>query len=207
MRSCFYSLLFVALMVLPAQTVRAEKTVAGRNLAGWSADLNHENFIARLRAVKSLGPFGSAAVEPLTAALDDKHPGVQYWAASHLGAIGLEAKPATKKLRILSKNSDQPAVALAATYALCEITGPEKHLAKLSEYLKYPERGMACSAAEFLGKLGPKAVAAVPALEAAYRNNDRVPGKKSKGNRDYHIRGACQNALRNIVPGWKLASK
>ena len=110
-------------------------------------------------------------------------------------------------LRKLSKSKDQPAIAMAATYAICGITGPEKHLDKLAEYLNYPERGMACSAAEFLGKLGPKASAAVPALEAAFRNNDRVPGKKGKGNRDYHIRGACQNALRKIVPGWKLSAK
>ncbi len=167
------------------------KKVAGRTLEQWAADLDSENEIVRLRAAKSLGPFGDAATKTLIKALDDQSAGVQYWAAYHLGPIGEKAKTAIDKLKAIKANKQHPGTAMAAAYALCRIEGVKPHIDLLIERTHHPERGMACSAAEFLGMIGPDAKAAVPTLE-----------KHQKGHKDYHVKGACQNALRKIVPGW-----
>ena len=53
----------IALLIAPlAQAVQEDRPiVAGRTLEGWARDLDSENEIVRLRAVKSLGPFGEQA--------------------------------------------------------------------------------------------------------------------------------------------------
>ncbi len=70
------------------------KTVAGRTIAGWSADLPSQNAVVRLRAVRSLGSFGSPAVPALTDALRDSDAGVRAAAAGALGEIGPPAAAA-----------------------------------------------------------------------------------------------------------------
>ena len=42
--------------------VTNETKVAGRTMVEWQADLSSSNEIIRLRAVKSLGPFGTDAI-------------------------------------------------------------------------------------------------------------------------------------------------
>lgn len=185
-----------------AEQAKPVKEVAGRTLGQWVVDLDSPNEFVRLRAVKSLLPFGKAAVPPLSRALGDKHIGVQYWAASHLGDLKTAPKPAIATLRKMEAGKNE-ALAMAAAYALCQIEKPDGHITLLMLRLEYPERGMACCAAEFLGKLGTKAKAAVPALEAAYKRHDRKPGEKGKASADYHIRGASQNALRLILGKWQ----
>lgn len=185
--------------LLLSLSVQAQEKVAGRTVEGWAKDLDNKNEFVRLRAVKSLGPFGKKALEPLRKALDDKHPGVRYWAASHLGAIGTEAKLAIDRLYELKKDKNHPGVAMAAAFALCRIESVNPHIELLIQRLKYPERGMACASAEFLGRLGPKdGKSALPALERAFKDHER--GKKGA---DYHVQGAAQNALRKINPNWK----
>lgn len=189
------------LLLGPSIQVDEPKFVAGRTLAEWTVDLDSPNEFVRLRAAKSMRPFGKAAVASLTKALGDKHLGVQYWAASHLGDAGSATADAIARLRKLEADKN-PATSMAAAYALCRIEGPKDHIKLLVERLEYPERGMACCAAEFLGRLGPAGKSAVPALEAAFMRNDQKPGSQAKGG-DYHIRGASQNALRHILGEWK----
>ncbi len=167
--------------------------VAGRTLDGWTADLDSSNDIVRLRAVKSLRPFGAAATDALLESLNDDNAGVRYWAASHLGDVGARSKLTVKKLQSIESTEKNPGVAMAIAYALCRLEHVDGNIDLLIERLEYPERGMACSAAEFLGKLGPAGKPAVVALEKAFRR---------KGV-DYHVRGASQNALRKINPDWK----
>lgn len=176
-----------------AQSAKAAdptKVVAGRTLSGWVKDFDSQNELVRLRAVKSLGPFGESAVNALAKCLDDSSDGVKDWAADHLGAIGKsdakhpEAKQVIARLRNLESQKQK---AVAAAYALCRLDAPDGHISLLVERLGHPERGMACSAAEFLGKMGPSASAALKELESHFQLN-----------RDYHVKGACQNAIRKI---------
>ncbi|MDH3584773.1 MAG: HEAT repeat domain-containing protein [Phycisphaerae bacterium] len=200
------ALLSPVLPACAAATDAADRVVAGRTLSDWGRDLSSENRFVRLRAVKTLGAFGSSATALLIAALDDPAPGVRYWAASHLGSIGKPAAKAVPRLVALKSDTEHTGVAMAAAFALCTIKGVDGYLGFLADQLESPERGMACSAAEFLGRLGTAAAAAVPALETAYKRHNRKPGQKGPSGADYHVRGAVQNALRKIQPGWKPES-
>lgn len=169
------------------------KKVAGRTLAEWQVDLSSTNEIVRLRAVKSLGPFGMSAVTILQKCLSDESDAVQYWAADHLGSIGPKVSKSKSRANVVDsleaiiKASPEKAVSMAAAYALFKVDAKEEHLDLVIKRLSHGERGMACSAAEFLGKIGSPAKSALPELQ-----------KKYKEHGDYHVRGACLNAIRKI---------
>ncbi len=184
----------------PAQSSPSQ--IAGRSLEQWAKDLDHPQEVVQARAVIHLGLFGSRAVPVLVRCLDHPSEAVRYWACSHLGR--LEPEPTAEmlaKLRRLKNDSQHPACALAAAYALCCLEGPEKHIHVLIQAVQHPEPGMALAAADFLGRLGPRARAAVPALEKVartfYQKVRRHP------HRVYHVDRAAENALKRIVPGWK----
>jgi uncharacterized sulfatase len=121
------------------------------------------------------------------------HPddAVCYWAASHLGDIGVAGRPALSAVEARMARAPL-AVQIALAYAGCRIDEPTgERLQVLRSGLSFPERGMACSAAEFLGRIGPPARAALPALEAALKQHAERGG-------DYHVRGAAQNAIRQV---------
>ena len=80
MHVCLATLIWPLLIGTGSLQTEAPKSVAGRTLAEWTADLDSPNEFVRLRAAKSLRPFGKAAVPSLVKALADKHIGVQYWA-------------------------------------------------------------------------------------------------------------------------------
>lgn len=174
-------------------TADEPQKVAGRTVEGWAEELKSDNRIVRLRAAKSLGAFGEAAAKPLVAALESEDAGVRYIAAAHLGRIGGQPlRDAVEPLMEIRQDETQPAVQLAAAFALFKADAGEAELKLLADRLSDPERGMACSAAEFLGWIGPAAEPAIPALEKAYAAN------KPGGKGDYHVGGAAQNALRKI---------
>ena len=173
--------------------VTNEKKVAGKTMVEWKADLSSSNEIIRLRAVKSLGPFGTDAITILNDCLSDESDAVQYWAADHLGTIGAEVAESKNRagviesLRRIIKSSPDKAVSMAAAYAHFKIDSSAEHLELIIRRLSHRERGMACSAAEFLGKIGPPAKAALPELQSKYKDHG-----------DYHVRGASLNAIRKI---------
>ncbi|MDG2222493.1 MAG: HEAT repeat domain-containing protein [Rubripirellula sp.] len=176
--------------------VAAPATVAGQTIQQYANDLDHENRVVRLRAVKSLGVFGASAAEPLRRALDHQDAAVRYTAAVHLGRIGGETLEASQqRLQQLADDETSFAVQMAASFALCRQGLVEEHLPLLVQGLKFPERGTACSAAELIGQLGPSAAAAVDPLQQIY--DQHRPGVKGG---DYHIGGAAKNALGKVRP-------
>ena len=160
--------------------VTNETKVAGRTMVEWQADLSSSNEIIRLRAVKSLGPFGTDAITILNDCLSDESDAVQYWAADHLGTIGAEVAESKNRagviesLRRIIKSSPDKAVSMAAAYAHFKIDSSAEHLELIIRRLSHRERGMACSAAEFLGKIGPPAKAALPELQSKYKGSRRL---------------------------------
>lgn len=188
-----FSLTTVAFAVeLPVEV--GPPTVAGRTVQQYDIDLDHEDRVVRLRAVKSLGAFGASAAEPLRDALDHQDAAVRYTAAVHLGRIGGETlKAAQQRLQQLAGDETSFAVRMAASFALCRQGLLEEHLPLLIQGLKFPERGTSCSAAELIGQLGPSADAAIEPLQQIYDRHR--PGVKGG---DYHIGGAAKNALRKV---------
>lgn len=175
----------------------APQSIAGRTLSQWTADLAHPNEFVRLRAAKTLRAFGRPAVPSLSRALSDRHAGVRYWAASHLGDFATASRETVSRLKSL-KSGEHPAVAMAAAYALCRVDSTDSHIELLIERLESSQRGTACCAAEFLGRLGSEGKPAVAALEAAFERH-----KRGVRGADYHVNGAAQNALRQILGQWE----
>ena len=163
----------------------AAEIVAGRSLTNWSSELNSTSPVVRRRAVLSVGAFGKEAVPILAQALSHDDDVVRYWAASELGDLGGDAKPAVESLRkMLGEKSI--GVRIAAAYALCRIEAVDEGLPTLLEGLKHRERGAWNASADFLARIGPPAKDAVATLEAE--------GKRG----DDHIADICNEALRRI---------
>ncbi len=188
--------------LLSSQVQSSEPLIAGRTLDQWAEMTTDTNRVVRLRAVKTLGAFGAPAKDALSDALSSPDAAVRYTAAVHLGRVAAKELDETTltTLKQLAADETQPAVQMAAAFALCRNSPNPQHLSLLIDRLDYPERGMSCSAAELLGMLGEDATAAVPALEKTFNKH----GKNSEG--DYHRGKAAQNALRKIVTGWEKPS-
>ncbi|MGB0579153.1 MAG: sulfatase-like hydrolase/transferase [Limisphaerales bacterium] len=186
-------LLFAILVIAVIQAnAAAPKYVAGRLLTDWVRDLDSENETRRLRAARTIGIFGESALVPLSKMLSREDPSIRYWAASHLGDLGSKAKRAVDSLKKTQAHNSQ-GVRMATAYALCRINDSSEHLGVLIDALQSKERGTACSAADFLGRLGPLAKKALPELEGVFRKH-----------KDYHIRGSAKNALRYVKNDFTL---
>jgi HEAT repeat protein len=195
---CRYRWLIAWTILLLAKPVTAEAEntqVTGATISQCVAQLEDEDRTIRCRAVRTLGVFEQAAAKPLTDALSHSDPAVRYLAAVHLGRIGgVGLKAASDELAKLADDEDSKSVQMAAAFALCRAGKVDEHLSLLIERLKYPERAMACSAAELIGNIGPAAARAISALEKAQDENQ--PG----GDGDYHLGGAAKAALRKVQP-------
>lgn len=180
--------IFIAAIVVGVHPLDAaiQEHVAGRLLEGWVKDLDSKNETRRLRAARTIGICGEAAIRPLTKMLTHEDPSVRYWAASHLGDLGEKAKEAIDSL-IANRSHPSFGVRMASAYALARVQGPKGNLGVLIEGLKSGERGAACCAADFIGRIGPPAKDALPELEKAFHNHE-----------DYHVKGSAKNALRFV---------
>ena len=167
----------------------AQKSVAGRSLSEWSADLAAKSRTRRLRAALTLPSFGADAVKPLVRALQHDDPAVVYWAASGLGDLAHKSaatKRVRKRLQALLGHKTI-GVRLSAAYALVRLGETEAGVGVLAKGLTHPHRGVACTAADFLARVGPPAADAVPSLRVAARHMD------------YHVKGAANEALKRIL--------
>lgn len=176
-----------------AQT-KSSRTIAGKTVDQYAQQLNDSDRVIRLRAIRSLGALGDSAGQALNAGLEHDDAAVRYIAAVELGRIGDQplgqAKP---RLKILAADQQSLSVRLAASYALCRAGEVSDHLPLLVTTLGHPIRGVACSAAELIGQIGPDAASAIEAMEVVYQKNQ--PGTR-KG--DPHLGGATANALRKL---------
>ncbi|MCX7420601.1 MAG: sulfatase-like hydrolase/transferase [Planctomycetia bacterium] len=188
MKSFRMLLAFVLVLSAAASITRCDEAiadVAGRTLEEWSSELKSPTPVVRRRAVLAIGAFGKNAVPVLTQALSHDDDVVRYWAASELGDLGGDAKPAVESLRkMLGEKSI--GVRIAAAYALCRVGLVDEGLLKLLEGLKHKDRGVWNASADFLARIGPPAKDAVATLEAE--------GKRG----DDHIADICNEALRRI---------
>lgn len=167
--------------------------IAGRGLSHYESMLPSEDRTVRLRAAKTLGAFGEAAASALTSALEHDDPAVRYTAAVHLGRIGGDGLGrAVDQLVKMRNDSSSLAGQQAAAFSLCRAGKVDEHLSLLVERLAYPERAMACSAAEMIGMIGPPAASAIETLEQVKLDNP------PSGKGDYHLGGAAGHAIRKL---------
>ena len=186
-------LLLVATSVV-ALAADPPELVAGKSLEQTSSDLDSQDRVVRLRAIRTLGVFGDPAGKALQTALDHEDPAVRYLAAEQLGMLGGESlQTAEPKLQKLAEDTASLSVQMAASFALCRSGKIDQHLPLLIQSLTYPERGTACSAAALIGNIGPQAKNAIAPLEAVHQKH-----RAGVKGGDYHRGGAAMNALRKI---------
>jgi len=148
--------------------------------------------MVRMRAAEALGyvgPGAKAAVPSLAEALKDPDQWVRNYAAQSLGRIGPDAAPAVAGLvaalqdqgirhsAIQSLEKIGPAAAEPAVPALIELvrspgepTGPEKSAS--GRYVPSQGAMTRVLAIKALGAMGPRAKAAIPALNGARKDED-----------------------------------
>lgn len=168
--------------------------IAGRSLEQWQSELQSDDATARRRAAESIGQFGPLAAETFVEMLDHEDDAIRYIGACHIGDHQTPASAKDQLRRLL--NGPSRGVQLAAAYALCRIGDLNAGLPVLEKGIYIKERGTACSAGEFLARIGPPASKLEDVIDA-----ERA--KQADGG-DYHVRGALQNALRHIRRDNKL---
>jgi HEAT repeat protein len=129
----------------------------------------------RAEFVDLLVEIGPAAVGPLAAALSDDSPLRRARAALALGRIGTAAKAAGPALTAALKD---PAVEVrvAAAEALWLSAEDAAAVAALADGLAADDRDLRLRCARFLGRMGPAARAAVPALVKSLADRSQSPG-------------------------------
>jgi HEAT repeat protein len=130
---------------------------------------------AAVSAFFKIGPAGETAVPQLIELLDDKL--IAQEAAMTLGRMGVKAKPATPALIRLLKTAEGYERLHAAEALWLIDQDYDTAVPALIESLKDPYLPILCDAARVLGKIGPRASAAVPALVAV---RDHKPKPRSK---------------------------
>ncbi len=162
--------------------------------------------VGAARAVAALGPKAKSAIPILIRIVDSAdHGAVRGAAAQALGQIGPPAKDAVPVLVRALRDTDFEVrgYAGAALVAIDMQAAEERAIPALIAALRptaisRSTREMMIAVAEALGVLGPKAEAAVPALE--YRATDEGPFPWSERRRgaDDKVRHAARKALEKV---------
>lgn len=142
-------------------------------LAALSASLlNDQETVVRREAASALAKFGKEAVPALEQALiKDKVGEVRQSAAYALQRIGDHGIPSL--LLALNSQDTDSRKQLFSVLSLYEIDAKRKTVLAVAELLKEEDSGLRHEAAAFLGNISGVAGAAIPALLAASRAEDK----------------------------------
>lgn len=167
----------VAAIVSVQKDPRQLSSVLGTALSDESPDVR----ASAIRALGNLGEAGSQHAPLLLELLDDTENRwhfytpdsagvrpVRYDSAMALADMGKEARVALAKLREMINDDSDSLVRVAAAFAVARLDDSSKDaMESLIAAVQFWERGYAVpqAAAEALGKLGPTANAALPALD------------------------------------------
>lgn len=176
----------VAAIVAVQKDPRSLSSVLGTVLSDKSPDVR----AAAIRALGDLGESGSQNVPHLLKLLEDPagrwhfytpdmampYP-VRHDAARALAGMGKDARVALAKLREMMTDDSDPLVCIAAAFAIAKLdNAPKDAMEYLIAAVQDDEEGTRGpqAAAELLGKLGPKAHAALPALGDALKHPESM---------------------------------
>lgn len=151
--------------VLP-ESVDGEKRAFGRSVSEWVDDLNAEDALLRLRAIKSLGVAGAEMTSVFTALLEDWDSAMVHWAAVMLGLCGEEAPDALRALR-KTLGHEAASARLGAAQALCMLGRPSEALPAALDALQHENAIVRLYAIRIVEAVGPEVDEAREALEQA----------------------------------------
>ena len=207
MRCIFAAILIFSLTPISSTNADEEKSkekepeVDGRKLSEWVQQLKTGDIGERQGAVLALGKIGPKGVPALADALKDKEVvNVRLWAAWGLRKNGADAKAAVPKLELALKDESY-LVRIEVAKALWAIAEHKKAIPALIELLNDKDPNARWGAAESLGWIGPKAKAAVPALQKALDDTGLAGSVNPDGSRKFRaVFVAAGEALKKIDP-------
>ncbi len=178
-----------------------EPEVDGRKLSEWERLLKSGDTGDRQAAILALGKIGPKGVPALAEGLKDKEiVNVRLWAAWGLRRNGADAKAAIPQL-VQALKDECGLVQIEAAKTLWEISEHKATVPALIELLKHKDPNIREGAAKALGSIGPKAKAAVPALEKALKDMGRAEEVKPDGSLEFRtVNIAARKALEKIDP-------
>lgn len=176
----------VAALVSIQEDPHALSSVLGPVLSDKSPEVR----AAAIRALGNLGEAGSRNAPHLLTLLDDTENRwhfytpdmvgtrpVRYDSAMALAGIGRDARVALVKLREMMNGDSDSLVRVATAFAIAKLdNAPKDAMDHLIAAVQDDEQGYAVpeAAAEALGKLGPRAKAALPALDDALKHPETM---------------------------------
>jgi hypothetical protein len=180
---------------------KKEPEVDGRKLSEWVQRLKSGDVGERQGAVLALGKIGPEGVPALADALEDKEiVNVRLWAAWGLRKNGADAKAAVPKLEAALKDENY-LVRVEVAKALWAVAEHKKAISTLIELLNNKDPNIRWGAAESLEWIGPKAKAAVPALQKALNDTGLAVWTNPDGSRKFRaVLLAAGQALKKIDP-------
>lgn len=166
---------------LALSTLGSTLPLSGAGLRGLTIGLRDGDARIRRSAADALGRFGpdaGAAADDLTQSLRDRDPGVRLRAARTLWRIGKasEQVPPVLLALVAQEAVANPSVRVDATDVIAGIGGETeaRALSSLISLAGADSSAVRCEAIECLTRLGPRARDAIPALERAMNDDDRL---------------------------------
>ncbi|MFC7337888.1 sulfatase-like hydrolase/transferase [Haloferula chungangensis] len=117
-----------------------------------------------------LASTGPEAFPELIQLVDSSNPTVRYWVSTGIGNFATEAGKAEQQILGKAVEDEVPAVKIAAARALCRSGKPETGLPVLIDELSSDNQWARLEAAIVLDELDETARPALPALQAALKN-------------------------------------
>jgi len=148
----FVAAFFVSQAIEPRVGSAQEREIAGRTREAWALDLTSASEVVRLRATRMLPQFGVSSTGELLRALKDESAAVRYVAAAALGDLEVSEANVQSALERL-KTDPSESVRLSAAYALWQRSADPASVKVLLDQLKSPNRGLSCSAVDFVARL------------------------------------------------------
>jgi len=146
--------------------------------------------IARILDAAELVGRGPTKRGKLTGLLEDTDPGVRYWAATGLLALGTEAADSTAALRKALKD-DSPNVRLVAAEAMCRLGHDKEALPVIVAALESDDERLVLQAAITLAAIGERSRPALPQMKEAIRLS-------GKGYYGLYVRWALARVLKEL---------
>jgi HEAT repeat protein len=154
--------------------LQAAELHLGQTLEQWQAQLDGAERLERLRAARSIGEMALAdhpgAADALWRAIGHEDSGVRYWAVVAAGQLGERARPAGGRL-VRALDDEAPEVRIWAGFALARSGDAERGIEAIVRELANPEKGVRLQAVHAADELGTAARTAIPALQAAVKDD------------------------------------
>ncbi len=155
--------------LIPEAEIEATEAAAGSRYALLRQGNESKQVLSDLVRIATRASDGITALDELIDGLSSTNPSVRYWAAIGIGNLGSQANKA-KQAIAKAQTDDSTSVRIAASRAMARLGDPERAIGVLTEELGGAYEWGRLAAAIALDEMDEQARPALPALQAALKN-------------------------------------